>query len=212
MADGLAFSAILEDLCLLKNLVLVAIVFMPLPDGLDLIIMPPLREHPPFTRSVGRGRGRSQYRQLDPIEGESVASTIRAAPTTEQTETPRHPLPPPPPTIPPVAPFVPPPPPPVPPLVLDVSISKKLKEARQHGYVSFMGESDATVAKEVVQMALRAEKLANENKRMQAELAERRNLSISSSQPPKKGKDSSVSGSTTTVLVTSSRPPFSQTQ
>ncbi|XP_017972524.1 PREDICTED: uncharacterized protein LOC108661146 [Theobroma cacao] len=81
-------------------------------------------------------------------------------------------------TVPPAAPSVPPPPPPVPPLVLDVSISNKLKEAR----------------------------------RMRAELAKRKNLTISSSQPPTRGKDSSVSGSTTIVSVTSSLPPFSQTQ
>ncbi|EOY13930.1 Uncharacterized protein TCM_032736 [Theobroma cacao] len=70
------------------------------------------------------------------------------------------------PTVPPAAPLVPPPPLPSPPLVLVVSNSKKLKEARQHGCTSFMGESDATVAKEVVQMPLRAEKLANENRRI----------------------------------------------
>ncbi|XP_017970693.1 PREDICTED: CREB-regulated transcription coactivator 1-like [Theobroma cacao] len=160
--------------------------------------MPPRREHPPLTRSVGRGRGRSQHRQLDPIEGELTASTIRAAPVAEQTETPPHPPPLLPltsilampleavqalaaffttiagqvqagqalPVAPPAAPLVPPPPPPVPPPVLDVSNSKKLKEAGQHGCTFFMGESDATVAKEVVQMALRAEKLANENRRM----------------------------------------------
>ncbi|WRX29346.1 zinc finger protein [Theobroma cacao] len=116
------------------------------------------------------------------------------------------------PTVPSAAPSVPPPPPHVPPLVLDVSISKKLKEARQHGCVSFMGDSNAIVAKKVVQMALRVDKLANENRRIRAELAKRRNLSVSSSQPPKRGKDSSVSGSTITVFVTSSRPPFSQTQ
>ncbi|WRX29352.1 zinc finger protein [Theobroma cacao] len=96
--------------------------------------------------------------------------------------------------------------------MLDLSISKKLKEGEQHGCVSCMGESDATIAKEVVRMALRAEKLANENRRMRAELAKRINLSVSSSQPPKRGKDSSVSGSTTTVSITSSRSPISQTQ
>ncbi|EOY26611.1 Uncharacterized protein TCM_028479 [Theobroma cacao] len=142
------------------------------------IIMSPRRETPPLTRSVGRGRGRFQRRQLGAIEEESSASTIRAAPA-----------------VPPAAPSVPSPSPLVPPLVLDVSDSKKLKEARQHSCVSFMGESDATVAKEVVQMALRAEKLANENKSLRAELAKRRNLSVSSSQPPKRGKDSYVSGS-----------------
>ncbi|EOY19366.1 Uncharacterized protein TCM_044456 [Theobroma cacao] len=142
------------------------------------IIMPPQREHPPLTRSARRGKGRSQHRQLDPIEGESAVSTIRAAPAAEQIETHPHTLSPLPPTIPPVALLVPPSPPPVPPPVLDVSIPKKLKEARKHGCVSFMGELDATVAKEVVQMALRAKKLANENRRMQAELAKRRNLRV----------------------------------
>ncbi|WRX18514.1 zinc finger protein [Theobroma cacao] len=208
------------------------------------IIIPPRRDYPPLTRSVGRGRGPSQHRQLDLIEGESIASTIRVAPAAEQTETSPNPPPPPLltnilamppeaiqalaaffttiagkaqagqaiPTVPPATPSVPPPPPPVPPLVLDVSDSKKLKEARQQGCVSFMGESDTIVVKEVVQMALRAEKLANENRSLRAELAKRRNLSVSSSQPPKRGKDSSVSGSTTTVSVTSFRPLFSQTQ
>ncbi|WRX31002.1 Retrotransposon gag domain - like 10 [Theobroma cacao] len=62
--------------------------------------------------------------------------------------------------------------------------------------------------KEVVQMAIRAEKLANENKRMRAEFAKRRNFSISSSQPTKRGKDLFASGSTTSTFVASSRPPF----
>ncbi|XP_017972498.1 PREDICTED: wiskott-Aldrich syndrome protein homolog 1-like [Theobroma cacao] len=189
--------------------------------------MSPRREQPPFTRSVGRGRGRFQRRQLGAIEEELTASTIRAAPAAEQTKTPPHPPPHLPltsipampleavqalaafftaiagqaqagqalPTVPLAAPSVPPSPPPVPPPVLDVSDSKKLKEARQHSCVSFMGESDATVAKEVVRMALRAEKLANENKSLRAELAKRRSLSVSSSQPPNRGKNSSVSGS-----------------
>ncbi|XP_017972677.1 PREDICTED: uncharacterized protein LOC108661200 [Theobroma cacao] len=39
--------------------------------------------------------------------------------------------------------------------------------------------------KEVVQMALRAEKLSNENRRMRVESAKRRNPSVSFSQPPK---------------------------
>ncbi|XP_017985280.1 PREDICTED: uncharacterized protein LOC108663899 [Theobroma cacao] len=113
------------------------------------------------------------------------------------------------PTVPPSVPSVPPPPLSVPPPVLDVFNSKKFKEARQHGCTSFMGESDAIVAKEVVQMALRVEKLANENRSLRAEVAKRRNLSVFSSQPPKRGKDSSVSRSTTTILVTSFQPPFS---
>ncbi|WRX14972.1 Reverse transcriptase domain - like 10 [Theobroma cacao] len=65
--------------------------------------------------------------------------------------------------------------------------------------------------KKVVQIALRAEKLANENMRMRAEFAKRRNMSVSSSQLPKRGKNSSASGSTTSVSVTFPRPPFSQT-
>ncbi|XP_017985245.1 PREDICTED: caskin-1-like [Theobroma cacao] len=139
--------------------------------------MPPQREPPPLTRSIGRGRGRSQRRQLDAVEEESVASTIQAAPAAKQAETPPHP---PPPTgtfamslevvqalaaffiaivgqaqagqapsiVPPVAPSVPPPPPLVPPLVPDVSIAKKWKEARQLDYVSFTSELDPTVAKD----------------------------------------------------------------
>ncbi|EOX93825.1 Uncharacterized protein TCM_002769 [Theobroma cacao] len=136
--------------------------------------MSPRREEPPFTRSAGRGRGIGSL--LYCIAGQAQAGQAL-------------------PTIPLAAPLVPPSPPLVPPPVLDVSYSKKLKEARQHSCVSFMGESDATVAKEVVQMALRAKKLANENRSLRAELAKRRNLSVSSSQPPKRGKDSSVSGS-----------------
>ncbi|EOY00084.1 Gag protease polyprotein [Theobroma cacao] len=66
--------------------------------------------------------------------------------------------------------------------------------------------------KEVVQMALRAEKLANENKRMRAEIVKRRNPSGSSSQQPKRDKDSMASGSTTSASITSSRPLVLQTQ
>ncbi|WRX23581.1 Integrase [Theobroma cacao] len=55
------------------------------------IIMPPRRGRPPLSRSVGRGKGRSQHRQLDPIKGESVESTFRAAPAAEHIETPPHP-------------------------------------------------------------------------------------------------------------------------
>ncbi|WRX30368.1 zinc finger protein [Theobroma cacao] len=182
-----------------------------------------------------------------------------------------------PPVVPPATPLVPPP-------VQDVSISKKLKEARQLSCVSFTGELDATVAKdwinqvsetlsdmgldddmklmvatrlleksartwwnsvksrsttpqtcyfeeglrneirermtvtgrephkEVVQMALRAEKLAIENRRIRTEFAKRRNPGMSSSQPVKRGKDSTTSGSTTSVSVTSPRPPFPPSQ
>ncbi|EOY32251.1 Gag protease polyprotein, putative [Theobroma cacao] len=131
--------------------------------------------------AIRRGRGRSQHRQLDLVKGESTASTFRATPVAEQTETPPHPPPPPsptgilamppkavqalvafhttitgqaqagqaPPTIPPVAPLVPsPPPPPVPPQVPNVSISKKLKEARQLGCISFTSDLNATAAKD----------------------------------------------------------------
>ena len=62
--------------------------------------------------------------------------------------------------------------------------------------------------KEVVQMALRAEKLATENRRIRTEFAKKRNLGMSSSQPVKRGKDSATSGSTTSVSVISPRPPF----
>ncbi|WRX10265.1 Reverse transcriptase domain - like 10 [Theobroma cacao] len=329
----------------------------------------PRRGRPPLIRSVGRGKGRSQRRQLDAVGEESAASTIRAAPTTEQADSPPHPPPPPPPTGIPtmptkaaqalaafftamaggaptgqVPPIVPPVTPLVPPLVQDVSISKKLKEARQLVCVSFTGELDATMAKdwinqvletlsdirldddmklmvatrllekrartwwnsvksrsttsqtwfdflrefdgqyftyfhqkekkreflslkqgnltveeyetrfnelmlyvpdlvkfeqdqasyfeeglrneirermtvtgrephkEVVQMALQAEKLAIENMRIRTEFAKRRNLGMSSSQPVKRGKDSAISGSTTSVSVTSPRPPFPPSQ
>ncbi|WRX21068.1 Retrotransposon gag domain - like 10 [Theobroma cacao] len=107
------------------------------------------------------------------IGEESAASTIRAAPAAEQADSPPHPPPPLPPTgiptmptkaaqalaaffaamaggaptgqvppiVPPVVPLVPTP-------VQDVSIYKKLKEARQLCCVSFTGELDATVAKD----------------------------------------------------------------
>ncbi|EOY16470.1 Gag protease polyprotein [Theobroma cacao] len=60
--------------------------------------MPLRRGRPPLTRSVGRGKGRSQRRQLDAVGEESAASTIRAAPTAEQADSPPHPPPPQPPT------------------------------------------------------------------------------------------------------------------
>ncbi|EOX94156.1 Gag protease polyprotein [Theobroma cacao] len=135
--------------------------------------MPPRLGRPPLTRSVGRGKGRSQRRQLDAVGEESTASTIRASPTAEQADSPSHPPPPLPPTSIPtmpteaaqalaafftamaggaptsqVPPMVPPVTPLVPPPVQDVSIFKKLKEARQLGCVSFTGELDATVAKD----------------------------------------------------------------
>ncbi|EOY19000.1 Gag protease polyprotein [Theobroma cacao] len=135
--------------------------------------MPPRRGHPPLTRSVGRGRGRSQRHQPDTVEEESAASTIRAAPAAEQADSHPHPPSPQPPTGIPampteaaqalaaffaaiagqaqtgqVPPVVPPATPLVPPPIQDVSISKKLKEARQLGCVSFTCELDATVAKD----------------------------------------------------------------
>ncbi|EOY13520.1 Gag protease polyprotein [Theobroma cacao] len=66
--------------------------------------------------------------------------------------------------------------------------------------------------KEVVQMALRAEKLATENRKISTEFAKRKNPGISSSQPVKRGKDSAISGSTTSVSMTSPRPPFPPSQ
>ncbi|EOX93500.1 Gag protease polyprotein, putative [Theobroma cacao] len=66
--------------------------------------------------------------------------------------------------------------------------------------------------KEVVHMALRAKKLEIENRRIWTEFAKRKNSSVSSNQPQKRGKDSSALGSTTFVSVTSPRPPFSQAQ
>ncbi|EOY18964.1 Gag protease polyprotein, putative [Theobroma cacao] len=48
--------------------------------------------------------------------------------------------------------------------------------------------------------------------RIRAEIAKKRNLSGSSSQQPKRGKDSMASGSTTSAPITSSRPLVSQTQ
>ncbi|WRX29421.1 Reverse transcriptase/retrotransposon-derived protein [Theobroma cacao] len=141
------------------------------------IAMPHRREHPPPTKSARRGRGHSQHRQQDPIEGETTASTFRAAPAVEQIETPPHP--PPPTGIPamspevtqalvaffavivgqaqtsqasftvlPTAPSVPPPSSPVLPPVSDVFISNKLKGARQLN--CFTGALDSTVAKNLI--------------------------------------------------------------
>ncbi|WRX26217.1 Reverse transcriptase domain - like 10 [Theobroma cacao] len=61
--------------------------------GLREIIMPPRRGHPPLTRSVGRGRGHSQRRQLDAVGEESAASTIGATPAAEQADSPPQPPP-----------------------------------------------------------------------------------------------------------------------
>ncbi|WRX22757.1 hypothetical protein QQP08_015244 [Theobroma cacao] len=182
-----------------------------------------------------------------------------------------------PPVVPLSAPLVPPPPLPVPPQVPHVSISKKLKEARQLSCISFKGDLEQprqrigsfkflrhlmgslTVEKyearfnelmsyvpdlvkteldqanyfeeglrneirdcmtvigrkpykEVVQMALRAKKLATKNRSIWAEFAKRRNPNIFSSQPSKKGKDSSASRSVTTASVAYTCPPSQQPQ
>ncbi|EOY31837.1 DNA/RNA polymerases superfamily protein [Theobroma cacao] len=211
--------------------------------------MPPLHGRSSLTRSVGRGRGRSELHQPNTVEEESTASTIRVAPAAEQADSPPHPpsLQPPtgipampteaaqaltaffaamssqaqtgqvPPVVPPATPLVPPP-------VQDVSISKKLKEARQLSCASYFEEGlhneireRMTVTgrephKEVVQMALRAEKLVIENRRIRIEFEKRRNPGMSSNQPVKSGKDSATSGSTTSVSVTSPRPPFPPSQ
>ncbi|EOY20377.1 Gag protease polyprotein, putative [Theobroma cacao] len=105
--------------------------------------------------------GRLRQNQPSPIEEESAASTYRAAPAVEQAESPPHP----PPSSPPigipamplevaqalaaffiaiagqVSPIVPPATPTVPPMS-DISISKKLKEARQlvNGGYAIIGE------------------------------------------------------------------------
>ncbi|EOY26224.1 Gag protease polyprotein [Theobroma cacao] len=121
--------------------------------------------------------GRARLSQPDPVEGESAAPTFRAAPAVKPTKIPPPPTATPSvlamsleavhalaaflnvimgqaqagrvlPTVPPVVSPVPPPPPPVPPPVPDVSISKKLKEARQLGCTSFVGDLDATAAKD----------------------------------------------------------------
>ena len=60
--------------------------------------MPPRRGRPPLTRSVGRGKGRSQRHQPNTVEEESAASTLRAAPAAEQADSPPHPPSPQPPT------------------------------------------------------------------------------------------------------------------
>ncbi|WRX23776.1 Retrotransposon gag domain - like 10 [Theobroma cacao] len=66
--------------------------------------------------------------------------------------------------------------------------------------------------KEVVQIALRAEKLGTEYRRIQVEFAKRRNLNTSFSQPSKKGKDSFASRSATTASVAYTRPSSQQQQ
>ncbi|WRX08784.1 hypothetical protein QQP08_001271 [Theobroma cacao] len=66
--------------------------------------------------------------------------------------------------------------------------------------------------KEVVQMALRAEKLATENRRIRTEFSKRKNPGMSSNQPVKRGKDSVTSGSTTSIFVTSPQPSFPPSQ
>ncbi|EOX94089.1 Uncharacterized protein TCM_003206 [Theobroma cacao] len=144
--------------------------------GLREIIMPPRRGRPPLTRSAGRGKGRSQRRQLDAVGEESAASTIRAAPIAEQADSPPHPPPPPPPT----------------------GIPTMPTEAAQALAAFFT--------------AMAAEKLATENMRIRTEFAKRKNPGMSSSQPVKRGKDSAISGSTTSVSVTSPRPPFPPSQ
>ncbi|WRX30998.1 Retrotransposon gag domain - like 10 [Theobroma cacao] len=96
----------------------------------------------------------------------------RAAPAAEQAESPPHPPPPPPISNPAMplemaqalatfftamagqAPPIMPPTTPSVSLVQDVSISKKLKKARQLGCMSFMGELDATVAKDWINQVL----------------------------------------------------------
>ncbi|EOY04213.1 Gag protease polyprotein [Theobroma cacao] len=111
-----------------------------------LITMSPRHERPLPTRSVRRGRGRLRQGQPDLRGEESTASPFRATLAAEPIE-----IPPPPTGIPAVSPEVPPVVPPVTPsvpLAHDVSISKKLKEARQLGCVSFVGELDATAAKD----------------------------------------------------------------
>ncbi|EOY19843.1 Gag protease polyprotein [Theobroma cacao] len=131
--------------------------------------MLPRRGCPPLTRSAKRGRGRPRQNRPDLMEEESAASTIRATPTAEQIESPPHPpLPTGIPTMPlevaqalaaffiatasqaqisQVPHIVPPATPTVPPMP-NISISKKLKEARQLGCISFMGELDPTIAKD----------------------------------------------------------------
>ncbi|WRX12256.1 Retrotransposon gag domain - like 10 [Theobroma cacao] len=67
--------------------------------------------------------------------------------------------------------------------------------------------------KEVVQMALRAEKLATENRRIRAEFAKRRNLPTFPGQSLKRGRDStSTAGSTTSASVASTIPQSQQSQ
>ncbi|WRX17578.1 Reverse transcriptase domain - like 10 [Theobroma cacao] len=67
--------------------------------------------------------------------------------------------------------------------------------------------------KEVVQMALRVEKLGTENRRIRAEFVKRRNQPTFLGQSSKSGRDStSAAGSTTSAFVASTRPPSQQSQ
>ncbi|EOY14633.1 Gag protease polyprotein, putative [Theobroma cacao] len=176
--------------------------------------MLPRRGRPPVTRSVRQGRGRLRQNRPDPMEKESVASIIRAAPAAEQPGSPPHP---PPPTD------IPAMPPEVAQLLAAFFIAMAVEEYEARFselmlYVPDLVKSEQDQAsyfeeglrneireqmtvigrepyKEVVQMTLRAKKLANENRRMRAEIAKRRNASGSSSQQSKRGKDSMASGS-----------------
>ncbi|EOY31728.1 Gag protease polyprotein, putative [Theobroma cacao] len=213
--------------------------------------MLPRRGLPPLTRSARRGKGRPRQNRPDPMEEESVASIIRVASAAEQPESPPHPPPPtgtpamPPEMVQALAAFLtamagqaqagqirpivssdtstilPMP---------DIPISKKLKEARQLGCVSFTVKSEQDQAnyfeeglcneirermtvigrephKEVVQIALRVEKLANENKRMRAEIVKRRNPSGFSNQPLKKGHYRSDCSQLGRATIAISSPP-----
>ncbi|WRX25693.1 Retrotransposon gag domain - like 10 [Theobroma cacao] len=159
---SISFTTVITDKCTLTQHVhgcichtmTVVMGLKEVPDRDNSIIMPPRRELPHITRSTSRGRGHPKQSQPDSIEEKSTASSFRAVPTTEFIDIP---IPPPRPVATPGAGPVPPvvspvtapvPPPHIPPQTPDVSISKKLKEARQLGYVSFTGELDATAAKD----------------------------------------------------------------
>ncbi|EOY00148.1 Gag protease polyprotein, putative [Theobroma cacao] len=217
--------------------------------------MPPRRECPLPTRSARRGRGRLRQGQPDLRGEESTASPFRATLAAEPVE-----IPPPPTGIPAVSseviqamaafftamagqaqtsqvpPVVPPVTPSVP-LAHDVSISKKLKEARQLGCVSFVGELDATAAKDWINQVSETlfdmrledemklivatrllEKRAHQadyfEKGLRNEIRERMTVTGREphKEPLKRSKGSFVSGSAPSVSVTSSRPSFSQMQ
>ncbi|WRX27653.1 Reverse transcriptase domain - like 10 [Theobroma cacao] len=135
--------------------------------------MPPRRELPLITRSIGRGRGRPRQSRSDSREEESVASSFRAVLAVESTD------------------ILVPPPPPVAALgVLAMSPEVNyFEEGLRNEIRERMIVTGRESYKEVVQMALRAEKLATENRQIRAEFAKRKNPPTFSGQSSKRDRN-----------------------